>query len=68
MMSQNRQDIKDRVRGELDFQVNRRAEAEIQSLSHRLNVLMDKMETGERQTASPEARTEVQNRGSAAKP
>lgn len=28
MMSQNRQDTKDRVRGELDYQVNRRAEAE----------------------------------------
>ena len=31
MMSQNRQDAKDRVRGELDFDVNRRAEAEIQT-------------------------------------
>ena len=29
MMSQNRQDTKDRVRGELDYDVNRRAEAEI---------------------------------------
>jgi len=28
MMSQNRQDTKDRLRGELDFDVNRRAEAE----------------------------------------
>ena len=28
MMSQNRQDTKDRLRGELDFQVNRRAEAQ----------------------------------------
>ena len=44
MMSQNRQDVKDRLRGELDFDVNRRAETEIQSLSHRLSVLMDKME------------------------
>ena len=33
MMSQNRQDTKDRVRSELDFDVNRRAESEIQALS-----------------------------------
>ncbi len=44
MMSQNRQDVKDRVRSELDFDVNRRAEAEIQSLAHRLNAMMDKIE------------------------
>ncbi|HZL29256.1 MAG TPA: DUF1003 domain-containing protein, partial [Acidobacteriaceae bacterium] len=37
MMSQNRQDTKDRVRGELDFDVNRRAETEIQGLSRKLN-------------------------------
>jgi uncharacterized membrane protein len=44
MMSQNRQDVKDRLRSELDFDVNRRAETEIQSLSHRLSVLIDKVE------------------------
>ena len=44
MMSQNRQDVKDRVRSELDFDVNRRAETEIQSLAHKLNMMMDKME------------------------
>jgi uncharacterized membrane protein len=44
MMSQNRQDIKDRLRSELDFDVNRRAETEIKSLSHRLGILMDKVE------------------------
>lgn len=43
MMSQNRQDTKDRTRSELDFEVNRRAEAEIQSLSHRLSLLTEKM-------------------------
>jgi CRP/FNR family transcriptional regulator, cyclic AMP receptor protein len=43
MMSQNRQDQKDRVRGELDYDVNRRAEAEIQGLAHKLNLLGDKM-------------------------
>jgi uncharacterized membrane protein len=44
MMSQNRQDTKDRLRGELDFDVNRRAEAEIQSLSRKLNLLGEKMD------------------------
>jgi CRP/FNR family transcriptional regulator, cyclic AMP receptor protein len=43
MMSQNRQDTKDRVRGELDYDVNRRAESEIQTLSNRLNMLNDKI-------------------------
>jgi len=43
MMSQNRQDTKDRVRSELDFDVNRRAESEIQALSHKLNLLTDKV-------------------------
>jgi CRP/FNR family transcriptional regulator, cyclic AMP receptor protein len=44
MMSQNRQDTKDRLRGELDFAVNRRAESEIQALSRKLNSLGDKMD------------------------
>src|SRR5246127_143808 len=44
MMSQNRQDAKDRVRGELDFQVNRRAEAEVQSLSGKMNVIAEKID------------------------
>ncbi len=43
MMSQNRQDTKDRLRGELDFEVNRRAESEIQGLARKLNLLGDKM-------------------------
>jgi CRP/FNR family cyclic AMP-dependent transcriptional regulator len=43
MMSQNRQDVKDRVRGELDFEVNRRAESEIQGLSRKLYLLGEKM-------------------------
>lgn len=43
MMSQNRQDTKDRLRGELDYDVNRRAEAEIQDLAHKLNLLSDKI-------------------------
>jgi uncharacterized membrane protein len=44
MMSQNRQDVKDRVRSELDFDVNRRAEMEIQGLANKLNLLLDKVE------------------------
>ncbi len=44
MMSQNRQDQKDRVRGELDFDVNRRAEMEIQGLSRKLNLIADKVD------------------------
>jgi len=43
MMSQNRQDSRDRVRGELDYDVNRRAEAEIQALSRKLNGLGEKI-------------------------
>jgi CRP/FNR family transcriptional regulator, cyclic AMP receptor protein len=44
MMSQNRQDLKDRLRGELDFEVNRRAEWEIQQLAHKLSLLDDKID------------------------
>jgi len=43
MMSQNRQDKKDRLRGELDYDVNRRAHTEIQGLSHKLNLISDKL-------------------------
>ncbi len=43
MMSQNRQDTKDRLRGELDYDVNRRAESEIQGLARKLNLLGDKI-------------------------
>jgi len=44
MMSQNRQDTKDRLRGELDFEVNRRAESEIQALARKLNLLDEKID------------------------
>ena len=43
MMSQNRQDTKDRLRSELDFDVNRRAESEIQGVAHKLNLIEDKI-------------------------
>ena len=43
MMSQNRQDTRDRLRGELDYEVNRRAEAEIQGLAGKLNHVNEKI-------------------------
>jgi len=43
MMSQNRQDTKDRLRGELDYEVNRRAASDIQGLARKLNLLGDKI-------------------------
>jgi uncharacterized membrane protein len=44
MMSQNRQDKKDRLRSELDFDVNVRAESEIQQLSRKLHLLEAKLD------------------------
>ncbi len=44
MMSQNRQDKKDRLRSELDFDVNVRAESEIQALSRRMHLLEEKLD------------------------
>src|SRR5205823_4454197 len=41
MMSQNRQDKKDRLRGEFDYQVNRHAHKDIQGLAHKLHSLGD---------------------------
>jgi uncharacterized membrane protein len=43
MMSQNRQDRKDRVRSELDYAVNRRAEQEIQGLARKMNLLGEQL-------------------------
>src|SRR5260370_24446245 len=39
MMSQTREDTKDRLRGELDFAVYRRAESEIQARAPKLNLV-----------------------------
>ena len=44
MMSQNRQDTKDRVRSELDFEVNRRSEMEIQGLSRKMHLLDERID------------------------
>jgi CRP/FNR family cyclic AMP-dependent transcriptional regulator len=43
MMSQNRQDKKDRLRSELDYDVNRRAFSEVQSLANKLNLMADRL-------------------------
>jgi CRP/FNR family cyclic AMP-dependent transcriptional regulator len=43
MMSQNRQDEKDRVRGELDYEVNRRSETQIRGLAEKMTLLNDKL-------------------------
>jgi uncharacterized membrane protein len=59
MMSQNRQDKKDRLRSELDYAVNRRAESEIQALSRKMNLLSDKIADVEeymREKLEPESR------------
>jgi uncharacterized membrane protein len=44
MMSQNRQDAKDRLRSELDFAVNRKAEMEITQLAAKLNRIEDRVD------------------------
>jgi uncharacterized membrane protein len=44
MMSQNRQDTRDRLRSEMDFDVNRRAESEIQGLSRKLHTIGEKLD------------------------
>jgi uncharacterized membrane protein len=40
MMSQNRQEEKDRERAEWDLKINEKAEAEIREISKKLNTLM----------------------------
>jgi CRP/FNR family transcriptional regulator, cyclic AMP receptor protein len=44
MMGQNRQDTKERLCGELDYNVNRRAESEIQGLAGKLKLLREKID------------------------
>jgi uncharacterized membrane protein len=52
MMSQNRQDAKDRLRSELDFAVNRKAEAEITQLAGKLNRLEERLDDVRAELAS----------------
>lgn len=59
MMSQNRQDTKDRLRGELDYDVNRRAAAEIQGLARKLNLLGEKIGDVEEMVRHRAARNEL---------
>jgi uncharacterized membrane protein len=40
MMSQNRQDSKDRVRSELDYHVNLKAEIEVMQLHQKMDALL----------------------------
>jgi CRP/FNR family cyclic AMP-dependent transcriptional regulator len=54
-MSQNRQDKKDRLRSELDFDVNRSARVEIQGLAHRINLLHDKIDDVDELIRKPRA-------------
>jgi uncharacterized membrane protein len=60
MMSQNRQDKKDRLRGELDYDVNRRAAADVQSVAGKINRLAEHVGDVEellRQTLAGRARS-----------
>src|SRR5262249_38137849 len=43
MMSQNRQDTKDRLRSELDYEVNRRAASDIQGLAGKINRVAEQL-------------------------
>jgi len=43
MMSQNRQDKKDRIRSEMDFEVNRHARVEVQGVAERLNAVSERI-------------------------
>jgi uncharacterized membrane protein len=45
MMSQNRQDTKDRIRNELDYQVNLKAELEIGELLQRMSQLEERLQS-----------------------
>jgi CRP/FNR family transcriptional regulator, cyclic AMP receptor protein len=53
MMSQNRQDAKDRLRGELDYRVNLKAEVEISQVLDRLNRVEDQLDTALNRGAGP---------------
>jgi len=43
MMSQNRQDKKDRIRSEMDFDVNRHARVELQGVAQKVNNVSDRL-------------------------
>ena len=66
MMSQNRQDQKDRLRSELDFDVNRRAESEVQGLAGKLNLVNERIADLEDLLREHMSRTEEIARGDGA--
>ena len=43
MMSQNRQDAKDRVRADVEYEVNLRAETEIMELHHKVDKMKEEL-------------------------
>jgi len=43
MMSQNRQDKKDRIRSDMDFEVNRHARVEVQGIAEKLNAVCERI-------------------------
>lgn len=58
MMSQNRQDAKDRIRSELDYQVNLKAELGVSTLLHKTDLLKDAIEDLDARLAPPRPATE----------
>ncbi len=55
MMSQNRQDSKDRIRSELDYKVNLKAELEISELHEKIDQIREEMAQNMRQLPPPKA-------------
>jgi CRP/FNR family transcriptional regulator, cyclic AMP receptor protein len=53
MMSQNRQDAKDRIRSELDYKVNLKAELEITQLHEKIDQLREELSQTMRQLPAP---------------
>jgi uncharacterized membrane protein len=52
MMSQNRQDAKDRIRSELDYQVNLKAELGVTTLLQKTDALADALQAIEARLAT----------------
>jgi len=61
MMSQNRQAAKDRIKSDLDFEVNRKAELEIANLHRKLDRMYDRVQ--ERWGEQEKQRKQQDNKG-----
>jgi CRP/FNR family transcriptional regulator, cyclic AMP receptor protein len=61
MMSQNRQDAKDRIRSELDYKVNLKAELEIMQLHEKIDQLREEVSQTVRQIPPPKAVERLQD-------